>query len=162
MGVVLDTMFKVQDSGQSKIKHKESCPLSVLRPSVTLRVPPWNLKWAGLESSGQRQISSVSKTMRKAFYFGKKILQRLSDFLRTVIFEIFGFLDFFLHFWCILEKFFVLRIFWIFDILLTLKKNLYFLCFWIFFQIIFFFFSFFFFFFGDFLYLKKKSFQCYY
>ena len=30
--------------------------------------PSWILKWAGLESSGQRLISSIGKTKKKAFF----------------------------------------------------------------------------------------------
>ena len=33
--------------------------------------PPWILKWAGLESSDRRLISSIGKTKRIAFFFGK-------------------------------------------------------------------------------------------
>ena len=34
--------------------------------------PPWILKWAGLESSGQRLISSTGKIKKIAFFFWQK------------------------------------------------------------------------------------------
>ena len=43
--------------------------------------PPWILKWAGLESSGQRLISSIGKTKRIAFFFSpNKIFSKFTDF----------------------------------------------------------------------------------
>ena len=41
-------------------------------PPSGLGYPPLNLKWAGLESSGQRLISLIGKTKRITFFFGKK------------------------------------------------------------------------------------------
>ena len=85
---------------------------------------PWILKWAGLESSGQRLISSISKTKRIAFlsckqffslwkfpdFFVEKkwFFEIYQDFLRFWDFSIFfvtysnfflGFYVFFLFFW---------------------------------------------------------------
>ena len=39
-----------------------------MRPSVTLRGPPWILKWGGLARSGKTLISSNGK--RKLHFFG--------------------------------------------------------------------------------------------
>ena len=55
----------------SIIWYEDCRPLSVLCPSITLRVPPWNLKWAWLESSDQRLFTSIVKTkMISRFLFG--------------------------------------------------------------------------------------------
>ena len=45
---------------------------SVHLPSRSEDPPPWILKQAGLESSGQRLISSIGKTKRIAFFFRPK------------------------------------------------------------------------------------------
>ena len=43
---------------------------SSVRPSsVTLVLPPWILKWGGLESSDRRIISLIGKTKKIAFFF---------------------------------------------------------------------------------------------
>ena len=59
---------------------------------VTLTGPPWILKWAGLESSGQRLISSIGKTKRiyknwQKKYF--KILRFFEDIFFVRFFHIF-------------------------------------------------------------------------
>ena len=54
---------------------------------------PWILKWVGLESSGQRLISSIGKTKRIAFCLGKKkYLKKIRFVKEKIIFVIF--LDF--------------------------------------------------------------------
>ena len=64
--------------------------------------PPWIMKRGGLESSGQRLISSIGKTNRIEFFsVGKKKLKkkiRKSDFFKR-FFKIFWNFKFFYHFW---------------------------------------------------------------
>ena len=72
----------------SYIRKKESCPA----PAAVSRsgYPPWILKRGGLESSGQKLISSFGKTKRIAFlyfFFGKKkYFQNFQIFWKKVIF----------------------------------------------------------------------------
>ena len=58
----------------SYIRHKDFRLPSVLCLPWRSCYPPWILKRGGLESSGQRIISSMGKTKRTAFFsfFGKK------------------------------------------------------------------------------------------
>ena len=88
----------------------------VQTPCVMLRGPPWILKRAGLESSGQRLISSIGKTKRIEFFL---FLLKKSVYFQ--ILEIFYFILFFFFnfFSCILVFFWEFlcgsfRIFWIF------------------------------------------------
>ena len=54
----------------SFIRHKDFSPFFLLRNDQgTL---PWILKRGGMETSGQRLISSISKTKRITFFFAKK------------------------------------------------------------------------------------------
>ena len=66
----------------SYITHKDFGPSWSL--SVTLRPAPWNLKWGGLESSGQRQIFLTGQTKRIAFFqiFFIQIFYNKGHFLR--------------------------------------------------------------------------------
>ena len=111
----------------SNIRH-EDFRLFVLCPSsVTLRVPPpWNLKWAWLESSGQIVSSLYGKIKRIAFFW-------LNFFLiKKVIFEVFwGFpiFYFFYFFFLLFLRYFLMC--WVI-----------FMGFWFFFGCIFWFFSF--------------------
>ena len=41
-------------------------------PILDTRISPWILKWGGLESSGQRLISSFGKNKRKTIIFSFK------------------------------------------------------------------------------------------
>ena len=68
-----------------------------VRACITLRPPPWILKWGGLESSGQRLIASIGKTKRIAFFSAKK--NKLKKHGKEAFVEIFpDFLSFFYHF----------------------------------------------------------------
>ena len=76
---ILDTRISVRPSS--------ACP-----SCITLRVPPWILKGAGMDSSGQRLISSIGKTKRLAFFcqisklnFYNPILERTSILLLLLI-----------------------------------------------------------------------------
>ena len=60
-------------------RHKDFGPSSVC-PSRS-GYPPWNLKRGGLESSGQRLISSIGKTKRRALFFFNKQKKNLQKFL---------------------------------------------------------------------------------
>ena len=81
----------------------------LLRPSVTLRVPPWILKRGWVESAGQRLISSIGKTERIAFlfnFFDKKNIFKIFQFFekRDLFLDFLKFLKFsnflggFMHF----------------------------------------------------------------
>ena len=100
-------------------------------PSVTLILPPWFLKWGGLESSGRRLIYSIEKTKKIDFFFsfGKnKTFSKISVFFwKKSVFEIFsvfltvwpfltifGDLGFCIDFWDFFFKFFFVFFFWIF------------------------------------------------
>ena len=88
--------------------------------------PPWILNRGGLESSGQRPISSIGKTKRIAYYlfFGKKHIFKIFWFLKKsdfswffsdflTIFDVFIlFLGFFFGFFGFLLDFF--KFFWFF------------------------------------------------
>ena len=110
-----------------KLERRISFVRASVRPSRS-GDPPWNLKRAGLESSGWRLVSSIGKTKKITFCFffqrKKKIQKKINkknDFLR--FFEIFGFFD---HFWKFLDflvfygffNFFCnfLGFFWIFSV----------------------------------------------
>ena len=69
---------------------------------MTLRDPPWILKRFGLESSGQRLISSTSKTQRKAFYFfcdRKYLKKNIFDQIFDKTFRFSNILNLFFDFW---------------------------------------------------------------
>ena len=58
-------------------------PVASAAPMSCSIYPPWILKWAGLESSGRRLISSIVKTKIIAFFFG-------NFFFFLLNFQIFG------------------------------------------------------------------------
>ena len=88
--------------------------------------PPWILKRDGLESSGQRLISSIAKTNKIKFFLGKKNIFKFSDFLKKMIFFSSDFRIFDNFFWVCLWifflRFFVFSVFFLY----------FFLFFWIF------------------------------
>ena len=100
--------------------------------------PPWILKWGGLESSGQRLISSIGKTKRIGFFSAK------TKYFPN--FQIFWF-EIFWYFW----------IFWPFLTIVGFFE--FFIDFWIFFGFFFNFFDFFVFFFYFFSRQEEK--KCY-
>ena len=76
----LDPSQKLCWEELSKIRKNKLC----FAPPVYVRLvlPPWILKWTGLESSGQRLISLNSKTKKDtffSFFFKTKNSQRFQN-----------------------------------------------------------------------------------
>ena len=69
------------------MRKKDTCPASAAAPSRS-GYPPWILKGAGQESSGQRLTSSNCKTMIIALFCGNKNYSDFLDFIRSFDFHI--------------------------------------------------------------------------
>ena len=83
---------------QSYIRH-EGFSLSVCHPFWRLCYPVWFVKLVGLESSGQRLISSIGKTNRIDFFCEKTIVSNFSELLKkNVCWKNFGIFSFLLIF----------------------------------------------------------------
>ena len=68
-----DLAFKLTESYIRKEKYRPATTTPTPATAVSHSGdPPWILKQAGLESSGQRLISSIGKTKRIAFLFFRK------------------------------------------------------------------------------------------
>ena len=100
--------------------------------------PPWILKRVGLESTGWRLISSIGKTKRIAFFFGKKkYAQNVQIFLKWFFKDFLTFFCRFLDFLTFSIFLGFLWVFWVFwdifwDFLRFVGFFLDFLDFWIF------------------------------
>ena len=135
--ILSDLIIWTSRSLNPKIRKGKYCPTTTTTATAVSRSgdPPWILKRAGLESSGQRLISSIGKTKGIAFPFFWQKERRKKKWYFEIFWDFFRFSDFltiFDNFW----------IFWVF-----------FMDFWIFlgfFEFLNFFCFFFFYFFGCF------------
>ena len=126
-----------------------SCPVLRPPPSCSGHLPPWNLKRAGLESSGQIASSLYWKTKKIAFFFCEE--KKKKDFC---VFFFKGFSRF-SYFLTILENLWILGVFKDFFGLFKIFWGI----FWILFQFFLFFFIFYYCFFGYFwIFLKFDEF----